>query len=302
MRRRATIGAAVAVAVLAALAVEGRGSGEQAPARTLVPDAAFPAAMAAAPGGDLLYGERLTGRVVRVEPSGATEVIGEVGVSTEGEQRGLLGIAVRGDEIFVSFTAPSGRLQVERLGGAIVWTGPPSADRANGGRIAFAPDGSLVIGVGDLLDPQATADPTAPNGKMLALDPDGSQDQRPGTISSGWNNPFAFAYAPDGTLYVADNVGGVGEERLAIGNAGPAPVVIGTFPAHSVPSGLAVLPDGRLAVCTYLARTLRTYRVDSGVAAPDVVPLAPDCSIGVVVQDDGTIVYANEGAIRVIDP
>jgi DNA-binding beta-propeller fold protein YncE len=152
-----------------------------------------------------------------------------------------------------------------------------------------------------MIDPKAVADPSAPNGKMLAIDPEGSSDQRPVTISSGWNNPFAFAFAPDGTLYVADNVGGDGEERLAIGNDGSAPVVVGTFPAHSVPSGLAVLPDGRLVVCTYLARTRRTYRVDSGVAAPDVVELATDFSIGVVALEDGTIVYANEGAIRVID-
>lgn len=302
MGRRALISATVAVAAVGAAVVEGLTAGDPTPTSTLIPDAAFPAAMVALPGGGLLYGERLTGRVMRVDPSGGAEAIGEVDVSTEGEQRGLLGIATRGDEVFVSLTAPSGRLRIERLGGGVVWAGPPSADRANGGRIAFAPDGTLVVGVGDLLDPRAAADPTAPNGKMLAIDPDGPPGQRPAIISSGWNNPFAFAFAPNGTLFVADNVGGPGDERLAIGNAGPDPVVLGILPAHSVPSGLAVLADGRLALCAYLTRTLRTYRVVGGIAMPDAVPLATDCSIGVIALADGRLAYADEGAIRVISP
>ncbi len=298
MRRPAA--AVVVLVMLAATSAACGNDSERTRSIALVPDAAFPAAMAATPDGGLLYGERLTGRVVRVAPDGATEVAGAVSVSTTGEQRGLLGLAVRDDQVFVSFTEPSGHLRVERLGGAVVWKGPASADRANGGRITFAPDGSLVIGVGDLLDPEASADPTTPNGKMLALDPDGPPDQQPITLSSGWNNPFAFAYGPDGTLYVADNAGGEGDERLAIGNRGPRPVVLATLSPHSVPSGLAVMNDGGLVVCSFLERTLRTYRVVDDVAMPDAVPLATDCSIGVVTLDDGRLAYADEGTIRVV--
>lgn len=298
--RRSAAGVVIALAALTATAAIRWTSDEPPEPRTLVADAAFPAAMAALPGGGLLYGERLTGRVVRVDADGATEVIGAVPVSIEGEQRGLLGLAVRDGQVFVSVTEPSGRLQVERLDGDVVWVGPPSETRANGGRIAFAPDGSLVIGVGDLLDPEAAADPTAPNGKMLALDPDGAPDQQPVTLSSGWNNPFAFAFAADGTLYVADNVGGAGAERLAIGNQGPRPVVLATFPPDSVPSGVAITADGDLAVCTFLERTLRTYRVVGGVAIPDAAPLATDCSIGVVALAGGSLAYADERTIRVL--
>jgi len=121
-------------------------------------------------------------------------------------------------------------------------------------------------------------------------------------ISSGWSNPFAFAFAEDGTLYVADNAGGEGDERLAIGNAGPRPVVLTTLPPHSVPSGLAALSDGRLALCTFLAGTLRAYSVGPTVAIPDPVPLATDCSIGVITLADGTMAYADERTIRTIDP
>ena len=296
--RRSTV-VVLTVAALAATVGIIWWRGEAPASRTLVPDAAFPAAMAALPDGGLLYGERLTGRVLRVDPDGRTEQIGSVPVSIEGEQRGLLGLAVRDDDVFVSFTDPTGRIRVERLDGRVVWRGPTSQTRANGGRIAFAPDGSLVIGVGNLLDADAAADPATPNGKMLALDPEGPAGQEPDTLSSGWNNPFAFAFGADGTLYVADNVGGAGDERLAIGNRGPEPVVLATFPPDSVPSGLAVTPGGDLAVCTFLTRTLRTYRVVGGVAMPDEDPLATDCSIGVVTLADGSLAYSDESTIRV---
>lgn len=301
--QRAPTDVAFAAATLAAVSLAAvsapRWSAGERPDPSPLVDAAFPAAMAALPDGGLVVGELSTGRVLHVD-GGVTALLGTVPVSTEGEQRGLLGLAVRGNEIFVSFTAPSGRLQVRRLGGPMVWEGPPSADRSIGGRIAFAPDGSLVIGVGDLLDPEAAAAPATPNGKMLALDAGGPADQRPTTISSGWNNPFAFAFAPDGTLYVADNAGGAGDERLAIGNAGPSPVVLSTFPPHSVPSGLAITSDGLLAVCTYRTRTLRTYEVVGETAVPDLVPLATDCSLGVVALSDGRLAYANQTAIMTV--
>ena len=125
--RRWVAGVAVILVVLVASRAIYRTTAGQAGSRQLVSDAAFPAAMAALADGGLLYGERLTGRVVRVDTDGATEVIGVVSVSTEGEQRGLLGLAVRGDDVFVSFTGASGRLQVGVLGGDTVWEGPPSA-------------------------------------------------------------------------------------------------------------------------------------------------------------------------------
>ena len=63
---------------------------------------------------------------------------------------------------------------------------------------------------------------------------------------------------------------------------------------------LAVMNDGGLVVCSFLERTLRTYRVVDDVAMPDAVPLATDCSIGVVTLDDGRLAYADGGTIRVV--
>lgn len=262
----------------------------------------FPAALTVADDGDLVWGERLTGRIVRRDADGTLDEIGRVHVSTDGEQRGLLGVAIDGDALYAAYTAPDGRLEVTRVDeDRLLWAGPASADRANGGRLAFSRDGRLVIGVGDLLDADAAADPDTPNGKLLALDPAGPPDQIPTVLSRGWNNPFAFAYAPDGTLFVADNAGGEGDERLAIATAG-GPQVLAILGPHAAPSGLAVLPDGRLALCTYVTRTLQLYRVSDGVATPDGSPAATDCAIAVVTLPDGSLAYADEERIRFLTP
>src|SRR5665648_375351 len=103
----------------------------------------------------------------------------------------------------------------------IVWCGPPSATLANGGHLAFAPDGRLLIGIGDLQHPRRAQRADTPNGKLLSLRPDGPPTQRPAVVSSGWNNPFAFTFTPSGTLWVADNSPGTRPERLAPGASDP---------------------------------------------------------------------------------
>ena len=154
--------------------------------------------------GGLLYAERLTGRVRRVTRRGRLEPqpVAAVAVSTAG-QRGLLGVARdAGDRLFVAFTARDRerRIRVARVAPTYrtVWTGPPSSRLANGGHLAFdASRRRLVLGVGDLQDRSAAADPVAPNGKLLLIDPDGDPAQTPQVLSGGWNNPFGVRREPD---------------------------------------------------------------------------------------------------------
>lgn len=77
--------------------------------------------------------------------------------------------------------------------------------------------------------------------------------------------------------------------------------MLATLPPHSVPSGLAVLTDGRIALCTFLEGTLRGYRVGPVTATPDLVPLATDCTIGVIALADGSLACADSDSIRTID-
>ncbi len=299
--------AGVAVVTVGVIFLAQRGSHGGA---VVVADAAFPAAMAPLSDGGFLYGERLTGTVRMVRGNGTLDPqpLAVIPVDTVGEQRGLLGLVVDGSGgVFASFIRPDGRLTVAALAtgdGPLreVWVGPMSADRANGGRIAFAPDGSLVIGVGDLLNAGLARDPSTPNGKMLALDPRGSPDQTPTVISSGWNNPFAFVFAKNGTLYVADNAGGESPERLAIGNRGPAPIVLAILAPHTVPSGIATIPGG-VAMCSYLNHTLMVWRPGSNAQTWVSGPLlADDCSIGVIALSDGSLRYSNETQILATTP
>lgn len=270
----------------------------------MVDDARFPSAMAAMPDGGFVYAERLTGDVRLVTPDGrlVSEPLVRLDVGVTGEQRGLLGLAADADgRVFASWTDVDERLVVgEVTGGSvrIVWLGPPSADRANGGRIAFAPDGSIVIGIGDLLDPAAAADPRSPNGKLLRLDPDGVAEQAPEVISSGWNNPFAFTFTPAGALWVADNAPVEEPERFARGDILGAPAHVSRLPPHGVPTGLAALGEHRFLLCTYLTRQLRIVTVDDLGLAELGAPLAADCSLGVAILADGSVLYANETQIR----
>jgi hypothetical protein len=265
----------------------------------------FPAAMVALPDGGLRFGERLTGKIrdVAVDGRVASEPIASVTVSTNG-QRGLLGIAVDAQgRTFAAWTRPDLRLVVGQVAPGperLVWLGPTTTRLANGGHLVVAPDGSLVVGIGDLQARARVADPLTPNGKILRLDPDGASDQQPRTISTGWNNPFAFTYTPAGALWVADNTGSTGFERLARGDVGGRPTSVTRLRGTTAPSGLAAIDDDHLALCGFVSRRLDVYDVSrSGRAQRGARPLATDCAIAVIGLADGALAYANETSIRV---
>jgi hypothetical protein len=272
---------------------------------TLLAHADFPDALVPLPDGGLLYAEKNTGRVREVTSSGRLRPrpVASVKVEVAG-QRGLLGLALAPTgSIFACWVDPRGQIVVGRVApgpARIVWRGPTSTEVANGGRLAFAPDGSLVVGIGNLENAPLASDPSAPNGKLLELNPDGPPTQRPKVISSDWHNPFAFTFTPNGQLWVADNSPGDAPERLARGDAGGRPAdVTNIEPLHTVPSGLAALSDHELVMCGYLSHTLQLYRIgQDGLAGPDGGPLADDCALGVVVAGNGSLVYANTTSIR----
>ncbi len=277
-----------------------------------------PAAMVALADGGLLVGERLSGRIVRVSAGGDTTPVAVVEVRTDGEQRGLLGLAVDpSDRIFAAFTRPGdGAIVVAQVAPERrdVWVGPASVDLANGGHIAFGPDGRLVIGIGSLTDETLIEEPGVPNGKLLTLDPDGDPGQEPVVLASGFHNPFAFVVAPDGDIYVGDNSPGDEPERLLEVRAPlvtepqpppgtptmPEPTLLASIDAHTVASGLALLPGGRLAMCTYLGRTLQLWQLDEISASAVGEPLASDCLLGVVTLADGRLAYATGDDVRVV--
>ena len=264
-------------------------------------DASQASALAVDPGdGRLLAGELESGRIVERPPRPSP--LARLRVATGG-QRGLLGLAA-GDRgrVFAAYTrAADGRIVVDQITpGAVrrIWTGPRSATLANGGHLELAPGGRLVIGIGDLQDPARIADPEAPNGKLLALRTDG-RNRRPAVLSSGWNNPYAFTFTPDGKLWVADNAPGRRPERLARGDAGGGPREVTELEGMSAPSGVAAISSTELAVCGFVSQTLDRYRREDG-RWRKTDTIARGCRYGVTRLRDGRLAFSTGRDIRTV--
>lgn len=299
--RHTVIGGIVAVLLLAA---SGCGStpsvttaGRPAPPRT----SSTVAALAALPGGGLRVGVLQTGVIRDLGGPALTRVP----VSTGG-QRGLLGLAVApGGATYASYTDRTGerRIVVDRVDVTPhrrVWTGPPSATLADGGHLALDRRGRLLIGIGDLQQPTRIDDAAYPNGKILALDPAGPAGQRPTILSAGWNNPFAFAVAPDGRVWVADNSPGKRPERIGRGDRPDAP--LSTLAGKTAPSGLAAVGDRTLAVCGVVSGRLDRYRVASDGRVRFAGTIARGCTFGVARLRDGRLAISTPDGIREVHP
>lgn len=250
----------------------------------------------------LAIGERQTGRIVAVDvdaPDDVTE-LAEVDVASPVQgQRGLLGLVSVDGDLYAAWTrASDGRLVVGQVAPGtprLIWVGPKSAGLANGGHLAL--DGRrIVIGVGDVQQPDRIDDPDAPNGKILALDPNGRPDQRPEVMSSGWNNPFAFTVTGSGQVWVADNSPGREPERLGRGDGEGAPR---DLPGRRAPSALVQLGSERLGLCGYL---------DGDLVAVDLSPSPTlgatlargDCRTGAVGLGDRLVAVSDGGTVRVL--
>jgi hypothetical protein len=318
-RRLATIVVLVATSIAVSCGADDVGVGSPV-TELLVRDAAQPVALLAEADGGLLYAERKTGRVRRVLADGSLVPEPVATVATSGadtDQRGLLGLARDGrGRLFAAWTEPDdGRILVGELQSAphepqlpeprLVWLGPVSALLANGGHLAMSPSGELVVGIGGLLgDPTLANDPTVVNGKMLALDPDGPADQQPRVLSGGWNNPFGFVFAPDGALWLADNTGAEGPERLGRGDQ-PSTEALGLSgpgPGSMAPSALVAFDERRLGLCGFLSDRMQLVEIVDGRPTPPGEAVTDHCTTGATILTDGRIVVATMTELRVRPP
>ena len=136
--------------------------------------------------GDALVSERDTARLLRVTPQGKVTRLGEVrGVApaTGLGEGGLLGVALApGDEdtVFAYLTSASDnrvvRLSIarSRVGRpTALLTGIPTSVHHHGGRLLFAPDGTLFVSTGDAEDAALAQQRGSLAGKVLRIRPDG---------------------------------------------------------------------------------------------------------------------------------
>jgi hypothetical protein len=238
------LGAATAAAVLTMC-----GSALGASAQPLSPSALkFPAAFTATPDGSrILYGERYTGQISRLNPTTGTSTpfFKFTNVATAGEY-GLLGIALSpsypSDARVWAFVTrnvsgtPTNQLVRIRADGSgfAVLRSFSTALQHDGGRIMFGPDGKLYGVVGDNGSPALAQDLAVTAGKILRLNADGSvpsDNPRPGSpiIAYGIRNSFGFTFDPQGgRLWETDNGPECNDEinlvpRLTLTNLGWGP-------------------------------------------------------------------------------
>lgn len=225
------------------------------------------------------------------------KVLATVAVSTEGEQRGLLGHTVIDGRRFAAWTDPEtldlvvGEVtsgEVDR----IVWAGTGTQSKAIGGHLDTR-DGLIVLGIGSLTDWGKERG----SGAIVTLDPDGAETQEPVVITDGWNNPFAFTILDDGVIWVADNAPDGSDlpvdERdgeLIATAEGDGPELVEP-PPQRAPSAIVELPDGRLGVCGFLDNEMRAYSVEG--EALERAGTIGECLTGATVLADGSLIVSS---------
>lgn len=196
-----------------------------------------PIDMAVAPGDDLAWVAERAGRVLRVDLDRGVvaETILDISAETtiDGE-RGLLGLAVTDDWLYVDYTDRDGHSRIEafeRAGSGlsgrrrlILFQEQPYPNH-NGGAVRIGPDGHLYIGFGDggsRGDPLgAGQDPFSWLGSILRIEPTPEASEpyavpednpfadgaggRPEVFITGARNPWRFSFdSVTGDLWVAD--------------------------------------------------------------------------------------------------
>lgn len=263
-------------------------------------DPAVFAALAALPGGRVLAGELASG-TVREMPGG--RVIARVPVKAGG-QRGLLGLAVDDDgAVYAASTARDLTLVVDRIAPGEpkrIYNGPKATELGIGGHLAFAENGRLLLGIGDLGSTKLIDDPQALNGKLVSLDPGGPPDQRPRVLSGGWHNPYAFDLDERGRVWIADNSPGTLPERIGRGDGDSRQIT--QLRGTRAPSGIAMLSPRTLALCGVVSGKLERFRRDDGGRWTSTGTISRDCRYGVVATSDGRLAVSGSDGVRFLKP
>lgn len=242
-------------------------------AGTVVDDLDVPWGIAFLPSGDALVGERGTARLLRVSARGKTTTLGTVrGVAAPSGlgEGGLLGLALAPgdpDTLFAYLTSGSDNrvVRLSLAGGRVgrprpVLTGIPTSTHHHGGRLLFAPDGTLFVSTGDAEQSGLAQDRSSLAGKILRIRTDGraARDNPFGnrTWSYGHRNIEGLAFDAAGRLWSTEfgdkeadelnvirrggNYGWPVVEGRSKGNRYRSPAATWSPTSSCSPSGLAI--------------------------------------------------------------
>ena len=277
------------------------GSGVQVLAENLE----VPWAIDIAPDGRIFFTERAgTIRVIDSEGRLVPEPLIHINVEQMGES-GLLGLAIHPEFeenhlLYVYHTYSNGSAVLNKvlmlterdnkiIESKVVIDGIPAADRHDGGRIKFGPDGKLYVATGDAKQPELAQNARSLAGKILRINPDGSiPDDNPikdsPVYSYGHRNIQGLAWHPSTKELYASEHGEQGNDEINLIKPGAnygwpveecnavqfeKPVVC--FNPAIAPAGMTFATSDRLGyqndalVATLKAQHLRLVDLETGV-------------------------------------
>ncbi|MFC5678478.1 PQQ-dependent sugar dehydrogenase [Aeromicrobium endophyticum] len=189
-------------------------------ASTVASGLAVPWGIAFLPSGDALVSQRDDGTIVRIGADGTVAPLGEVpgARGRAGGEGGLLGLALSPDDdgvlfAYVSTSTDNRVVRMTLTGDTLgspdaVLTGIPVGARHHGGRLLFAPDGTLFVSTGDAGNGRLAQDRDSLAGKILRIDQDGAPhpDNPFGnrTWSYGHRNVEGLAFDAGGRLWATE--------------------------------------------------------------------------------------------------
>ena len=325
------------------------GSGVQVLAENLE----VPWAIDIAPDGRIFFTERAgTIRVIDSEGRLVPEPLIHINVEQMGES-GLLGLAIHPEFeenhlLYVYHTYSNGSAVLNKvlmlterdnkiIESKVVIDGIPAADRHDGGRIKFGPDGKLYVATGDAKQPELAQNARSLAGKILRINPDGSiPDDNPikdsPVYSYGHRNIQGLAWHPSTNELYASEHGSQGNDEINLIKPGAnygwpveecsavqfeKPVVC--FNPAIAPAGMTFAASDRLGyqndalVATLKAQHLRLVDLETGVETNvltgygrirDVIE-APDGSLYIATSNrDGRAIPGpgDDKILRVVKP
>jgi glucose/arabinose dehydrogenase len=170
---------------------QSNGSNTHSGVQVLAKNLDVPWAIDIAEDGRLFFTER-AGRIRVIDKDGSLlpDPAAYINVEQQGGESGLLGLALhpnftKNHLIYVYHTYSNGSAVLNQVlmlteknnkivESKVIIDKIPAADRNDGGRIKFGPDGKLYIATGDAQQPQLAQDVRSLAGKILRLNPDGS--------------------------------------------------------------------------------------------------------------------------------
>lgn len=194
-----------------------------------------PWAIDIAPDGRIFFTER-TGKIRIIDPEGKLldEPAAYINAAQNGEA-GLLGLTLHPDFaknhlLYIYYTYSNGTAVFNRvlqlkekdnkmIESKVIIDGIPAAERNDGGRIKFGPDGKLYIATGDAGQPDLAQNAKSLAGKILRLNPDGSipkDNPFSGSpvYSYGHRNVQGLAWDPITKQMYASEHGDVGNDEI----------------------------------------------------------------------------------------